>query len=110
MVVHCATEKSIQVNDDIGNQFGLIELLDRGSLKYPSTCVINITKIMYVIFCKIDTRKELFVNFYTDSSRTKLFQLACIRTETKYGNIWRVWCYCSMSRWVIFADIICDSI
>ena len=49
------TEKSIQVNDDIGNQFRLIELLDRGSLKYPSTCVIDITKIIYDIFCKIDS-------------------------------------------------------
>ena len=29
------TDKSIQVEDDMGNQFRLIELLDRGSLKYP---------------------------------------------------------------------------
>ena len=95
------TEKSIQVNDDISNQFRLFELLDRGSLKYPSTCVIEISKIMYDIFCKIDSRKELFENSYTGSSRTKLVQLACIRTETKYDNIWRVWCDCSMSRWVL---------
>ena len=72
------------LNDDIGNQFRLIELLDRGSLKYPSSCVIDITKIIYDIFSKIDSRKQLFKNFYTGSSRTKLVQLACIRTETKY--------------------------
>ena len=75
--------------------------MDRGSLKYPSTCVIDITKIIYDIFCKIDGRKKLFENFYTGSSRT----LACIRTETKYGNIWRVWCDRGMSRWDILQKL-----
>ena len=32
------TDKSIRVEDDMGNQFRQIELLDRGSLKYPSKC------------------------------------------------------------------------
>ena len=99
------TEKSIKVNDDIGNQFRRIELLDRGSLKYLATCVIDITKIIYDIFCKIDSRKKLFENFYTGSFPTKLVRLACIRTETKYGNIWRVWFNCSMSRWDILQKL-----
>ena len=51
------------------------------------------------------TVEKLFVNFYTGSSRTKLVSLACIRTETKCGNIWRVWCDCSMSRWDILQKL-----
>ena len=60
--------------------------------------MIDITKIIYDIFYKIDSRKKLFENFYTGSSRTKLVRLACMRTETKYGNIWRVWWDCGMPR------------
>ena len=56
----------------MGNQFRLIELLDRGSLKYPSSCVIDVAKIMYDIFSKIDSRKKLFESFYSGSSSTKL--------------------------------------
>ena len=48
---------------------------------------------------------KLFENFYTGSSRSKLVRLACLRTETKYGNIWRVWCDCSMSRWDILQKL-----
>ena len=56
-------------------------------------------------FVKLTVEKKLFENFYTGSSRTKLARLACIRTETKYGNIWRVWCDCGMSRWDILQKL-----
>ena len=37
--------------------------------------------------------------------RLKTPELACIRTETKVGNILRVWCDCSMSRWDILQKL-----
>ena len=33
-------------------QYRLIELLDRGSLKYPSSCVIDITKLFMTSLVK----------------------------------------------------------
>ena len=80
--VHCAenekSEKSLQVNDDMDSQSILIELLDRGSLKYPSSHVLECIKVIYDLFSKIDSNKVQFDNFYSGSSRTKLVQLACL--------------------------------
>ena len=40
------TEKQIEVVNDMGSQFILNELLDRGSLKYPSIAVSECAKIV----------------------------------------------------------------
>ena len=44
------TEKFIQVKDDVGGEFRLIELLDGGSLMYLSIHVIKITRVISEIF------------------------------------------------------------
>ena len=51
------TEKSLQVDDDMGSQSILIELLDMGSLKYPSSHVLECIKVIFDIFSKIDGHK-----------------------------------------------------
>ena len=47
------TEKSLQVNDDMGSQSILIELLDRGSLKYPSSHVLECIKVLLTYLAKL---------------------------------------------------------
>ena len=35
------SDKLLEVNNDVGSQYTLIDLVDIGSLKYPSRCVVN---------------------------------------------------------------------
>ena len=50
--------------------------------------------------------QKTFREFYSGLSRIKLVQITCITTETKYSDIWRVWCNCSMSRWDILRKLL----
>ena len=68
--------KDIQVMNDRG--FSMIELLDRGSLKYPSEIVYQSVLIMYEIFLKIDDHSHLSKIMYERSWRKKLVQLSLI--------------------------------
>ena len=40
------SDKLLEVNNDVGSQFTQIDLVDRGSLKYPSRCVVKCVKIV----------------------------------------------------------------
>ena len=79
--------KDIQVMNDTG--FSMIELLDRGSLKYPSEIVYQSVLIMYEIFLKIDDHSHLSKIIYEGSCRKKLVQLSLIVVEETYCEIWR---------------------
>ena len=97
------TEKSLQVDDDMGSQSILIELLDRRSLKYPSSHVLECIKVIFDIFSKIAGHKVQFENFY--SGRTKLVQLACATMELEHGTLWRFVCKCNISWWDILRKL-----
>ena len=99
------TNTSIQLNNDMDIQFRLIEFVDRGSLKYPSTSVIESAKVIFDIFSKIDCNKKQFEIFYSGFPRTKLIQLACATMEIEHSEIWRVWCECNTSRWDILRKL-----
>ena len=57
------TDKQMEIIYDIGSQYILIDLLDRGSLKYPSIAVIICVKILYKTFVKIYNSTILCKNF-----------------------------------------------
>ena len=50
----------------------MIDLLDRGSLKYPSESVFESVLIIYEIFLKIDSSSRLSRLFYEGSCRRNL--------------------------------------
>ena len=89
----------------MGSQSILIELLDRGSLKYPSSHVLECIKVIFDIFSKIDGHKVQFEHFYSGSSRTKLVQLACATMELEHSTLWRFVCKCNISRWDILRKL-----
>ena len=95
--------KDIQVLNDTG--FSMIELLDRGSLKYPSELVYQALIIMYEIFLKIDNHSNLSTLFYQGACRGKLVQLSLFVVEEKYSEIWRQWCVCKVPKWEILKKI-----
>ena len=74
--------KDIEVDNDTG--FSLIDLLDRGSLKYPSESVFESVLIIYEIFLKIDSSSRLSRLFYEGSCRRNLVQLAILRRGARF--------------------------
>ena len=46
--------KFLEVNNDVGSQYTLIDLVDRGSLKYASRCMVKCVKIVYETILQID--------------------------------------------------------
>ena len=89
--------KEIEIYNDTG--FSLIDLLDRGSLKYLSESVYESVVIMYEIFIKIENDSSLSKIFYESSCRKNLIQLAILDVEQKHSEIWRGWCVCMTSKW-----------
>ena len=66
------SDKLLEVNNDVGSQYTLIDLIDRGSLKYPSRCVVKCVKIVYETFLQIDKCESLCKEFYSGPSRSLL--------------------------------------
>ena len=64
--------------------FPVTELLDIGFLKYPSSPVLECSKVIFEIFSPINFHKQRFENFYSASSRTNLIHLACATMELEH--------------------------
>ena len=90
------TDKPLEVNNDVGSQYTLIDLVDRGSLKYPSRCVVDCVCILYEIFIKIDNCNTLNEKFYSGQCQTKLVQLSMEMITDKYSDMWNDWCQCNV--------------
>ena len=58
------TDNYLEVNNDIGSEYSLIELIDRGCLEYPSPLVIKSVSTLYEIF-QIDRCDRLNKEFYS---------------------------------------------
>ena len=69
------TDKTMQVSNDVGSQYILVDLLDSD--------VIDCATIIYKTFIKIDYSEVLRKEFYTGSTRTKLLELILIIIEDK---------------------------
>ena len=100
------TEKQMEVVNDMGSQFIIIELLDRGSLKYPSIAVSECAKIVYETFIKINSSEILSKNFFVGPCRTMLVRISMKLIEDDLIGKWRKWCDCKAWRWDILQKII----
>ena len=96
--------RDIQINNDTG--FSLINLLDRGSLKYPSENVYQSVVTMYEIFIKIDNHPNLSRRFYEGPCRRKLVDISLLEIERNSSEIWRGWCICMASKWDILNKLL----
>ena len=95
--------KDIQIHNDTG--FSLNNLLDRGSLKYPSDNVYQSVVTMYEIFIKIDNHTSLSRRFYEGPCRRKLVDISLLEIERNSSEIWRGWCVCMTSKWEILKKL-----
>ena len=97
--------KLVVCYNDVGSQYTLIDLVDRGSLKYPSRCVVKCVKIVYETFLQIDKCESLCKEFYPGPSRSLLACISLSITEDRYSYIWKDRCFCGVWNWDILRKL-----
>ena len=102
-----SSDKHLEVNNDVGSQHILIDLVDRGSLKYPSAYVVKCVVIMYETFLMIDTCDSLSKAFYSGQSRSLLVSICMTIIAERYGDVWKDWwCFCGIWNWDILKKLV----
>ena len=96
-------EKEFLFDPDFPSEFKLLQLTDRGLLKYPSEPVFYVVIILWKIFVLIESDDKLLTLFVEGLSRKILVQLTLIFIgEIADNNIWRSNCVnCDACRWKI---------
>ena len=86
----------------------LLQLTDRGRLKYPSEPVFYVVIILWKIFVLIESDDKLLTLLVEGSSRNILVQLTLIFIEEiADNNIWRSNCVnCDACRWKIVRKLV----
>ena len=99
------SDKLLEVNNDVGSQYTLIDLVDRGSLKYPSRYVVKCVCILYETFLKIDNSEPLSKEFYSGPSRNLLTSISMNLIAERYSDVWKDWCFCGVWNWDILKKL-----
>ena len=100
------TDKQMELLNDVGSQYILVDLLDRGSLMFPSLTVIDCVNIIYSTFMKIDTSEIICKNFYDGPCRSLLVRISMSIIEEKHIGKWRELCDCKVWRWDILHKLV----
>ena len=110
--VKCDTCMSLITQDkeleivDTEDTYKLIQLIDRGALKWPSHIVIDAIIIVLKIFITIENDETLMRRFLAGPSRQILIQLTIILIEESQSINWRNTCsFCNVQGWTILRKI-----
>ena len=84
-------DKEMEIEEPSDSKYRLIQIIDRGSLKWPSSCVIDaiITK---KLFSAIENQPGLLGSFVTGPSRKIRIHLTITVLENEQADIWRDMC------------------
>ena len=92
---------------DFEDENKLIQLIDRGRLKWPSHIVIDTIIVVWKVFVAIENEKLLMLRFLSGLSRKILIQLATLYIEDTQSENWRNICSCcNQQGWTILHKII----
>ena len=83
---------------DLEDKNKLIQLIDRGSLKWPSHIVIDVIIVVWKIFVAIEKEKFLMLRFLSGPSRNILIKLTTLYIEETQSENWRNNCICCKKR------------
>ena len=86
-------DKEMEIVDS-EDQNKLIQLIDRGCLKWPSHIVIDVIIVVWKIFTAIENEKLLMLRFLSGPSRNILIKLATLYVEDTQSENWRNICSC----------------
>ena len=85
---------------DYESAYTLIEIIDRGSLKWPSRPVIDVISKLWNIYTSIESDQALFDKLLAEPSRIILVRLALLHFEAEHEELWRTQCTsCETFRW-----------
>ena len=101
-------EKEFIFDLDFSSEFKLLELTDRGGLKYPSESLLCVVIMLWKIMVVIENDNNLLTLFVEGSSRNILVELTLVFME-EIGDIdvWRTICVnCNTSRLGILRKLV----
>ena len=100
--------KEYPLEFDSDFQFKLLELTDRGKLKYPSEPVLSCAIALWRILVSIENNDELSNLLIDGASREILVELTMIYIEDDTNiNLWKSNCTtCDVSRWDILRKLV----
>ncbi|KAI6651128.1 Transposable element P transposase [Oopsacas minuta] len=84
--------KEMEIEEPSDSEYRLIQIIDRGSLKWPSSDVIDAIITLWKVFSSIESQPSIFNNFITGPSRSILIQLTTSLIEDEQAEVWRVMC------------------
>ena len=89
------------------SKYRLIQIIDRGSLKWPSSCVIDAIITLWKLFSAIENQPGLLGSFVTGPSRKILIHLTITVLENEQADIWRdMYNSCGTLMWDILAKLL----
>ncbi|KAI6647777.1 hypothetical protein LOD99_8492 [Oopsacas minuta] len=97
----------MEIEEPSGSEYRLIQIIDRGSLKWPSSDVIDAIITLWKVFSSIESQPSIFNNFITGPSRSILIQLTTSLIEDEQAEVWRVMCdECGILMWDVLAKLL----
>ena len=101
------TEDKVIEFVDYESAYKLIEILDRGSLKWPSQPVLDVILKIWNIYTSIESDSDLFNKLLTEPSRSILVRLTLLHFEAEHEDLWQTQCSsCEIFRWDILKKLI----
>ena len=85
-------DKEFLLDLDLDSQYTLLQLTDRGGLKYPSEPVLNSILVLWKTFSAIENNKELLAKLVSGPSRKILVELTLMYLEDsdyRDPSIWK---------------------
>ena len=84
--------KLLEIDEPKESKYVLISLLDRGSLKWPSDCVLEAIISLWKIFVKIEQNDHLMQTLIAGPSRKIIIQLTIDLIEENQSESWCTGC------------------
>ena len=89
-----------------GSKYTYLEIVDRGSLKWPSDSIVDAVVVLWSIFVAIDGNNSLMTVLVQGASRQILVSLGITYVENNVSETWRNTCSsCSTPYWDILKHL-----
>ena len=99
--------KEMEIEEPSDSEYRLIQIIDQGSLKWPSSDVIDAIITLWKVFSSIESQPRISNNFITGPSRSILIQLTTSLIEDEQAEVWRVMCdECGTLLWDVLAKLL----
>ena len=99
-------EKDLQIEEPPDSKYKLVQIIDRGSLKWPSNEVIDAILILWSTFRKIENSHKLSEEFLIGPSLPILVELTILLAEIRQSETWTYTCPgCEIVGWKILRKL-----